>query len=241
MACSTRPSAIMRLALLVLVLATAEAAADDTALIVGTAGDYRPLTWYDPTTDSFSGTDIDLMREFAKSQGLEVRFVKTTWPTLTADLLAGKFDAAIGGISRTDQRAKDALLSVTIETTGKVALVRCGDETQFGSFEAIDREGVTVVENRGGTNEKFALSHLQHATLIIVPDNAEPFGYLKDKRADVMFTDSVEALYQQQISDDALCAVKPGAPYTHIEKVVMFAKSAAKLRDQFDTWFKAHH
>ncbi len=214
-------------------------AAQAETLVVGTTGDYKPLTWYDAASGTLVGRDIDLITEFADDQGFAIRFVTTTWPTLTADLLAGKFDVAIGGISRTRQRAEDALLSVTIEETGKVALVRCGEEERYGSIEAIDQAGTTVVENRGGTNAQFALAKLMNAVLIIVPDNEQPFVYLFDKRADVMFTDSIEAVYQQQVTNGLLCAVKPDEPYTRVEKVVMFAKDEADLLARFNDWFEA--
>ncbi|MEM7122131.1 MAG: transporter substrate-binding domain-containing protein [Pseudomonadota bacterium] len=232
-----RPRALISLFALVLAIALGTARAD--TLVVGTTGDYKPLTWYDSATNTFSGRDIDLIKAFADDEDLTLLFVPTTWPTLTADLLAGKFDVAIGGISRTRQRAQDALLSVTIEETGKVALVRCGEEDRYGSIEAIDQTGTTVVENRGGTNAQFALAKLMNAVLIIVPDNEQPFVYLFDKRADVMFTDSIEAVYQQQVTNGLLCAVKPDEPYTRVEKVAMFAKDEADLLARFNAWFEA--
>ena len=228
-----------RLLLLIVSVSAIAGAATAETLTVGTTGDYKPLTWYNPTTDTFSGTDIDLIRAFAKDEGFDIEFVQTTWPNLTADLLAGKFELAIGGISRTSQRAEDALLSVTIEDTGKVALVRCGEQSQYGTLTEIDQTMTTVIENRGGTNEKFALARIMQAVLIIVPDNAEPFAYLSDGRADVMFTDSIEAVYQQKNTEGVLCAVNRDTPYTHVEKIVMFAKDQADLRGKFDAWFKA--
>ena len=231
-------TAIGKAFLLVAVILAGMARAQAEPLRVGSTGDYKPLTWYDPASGTFSGTDIDLIEAFAKDQGVEIRFVKTTWPTLSADLSSGKFTAAIGGISRTPERAKEFLLSTTIRTTGKVALVRCGDVSRFGSLTDIDQPATTVVENRGGTNEAFALSNIKHAVLILVPNNAAPFSYLKDRRADVMFTDSIEALYQAKNSDGTLCAVNPERPYTHVEKVVLFARDKRKLRDTFNTWFK---
>ena len=225
--------------LLIAVILAGTAGARAEPLRVGSTGDYRPLTWYDPASGTFSGSDIDLIEAFAKDKGFDIRFVKTTWPTLSADLAAGKFAAAIGGISRTPGRAKDFLLSTTIRTTGKVALVRCGDVARFGSLTDIDQAATTVVENRGGTNEAFAMNTIKHAVLILVPNNAAPFSYLKDGRADVMFTDSIEALYQAKNSDGALCAVNPDKPYTHVEKVALFARDQGKLRDTFNSWLKA--
>ncbi len=126
--------------------------------------------------------------------------------------------------------------STAIRTTGKVALVRCGGQDRYDSLDRIDRPGTTVVENRGGTNEKFALSRIRHATPIIVPDNELPFAYLLDGEAEVMFTDAIEAVYQQTLAS-GLCALRPGDPHTHIEKVFLFRKDERALRDEFDAWW----
>lgn len=205
---------------------------------VGTTGDYPPVTYRDPKTGRFSGQDISLIEAFAEDEGYRVELVMTTWPTLMQDLLAGRFEVAVGGISRTEERAAQALLSRPLAITGKVALVRCGDQERYGSLAAIDTPETRVVEDRGGTNEQFARAHLKHAALIVVPDNQEPFDYLREGRADVMLTDSIEAVWRQQTTA-GLCAVRPDEPYTRVEKVFMFRKGQGALRDRFDRWFAA--
>ncbi len=179
-------------------------------LRVGTTGDYPPVTYRDPQTGRFSGQDIALIEAFAQDQGFRLEMVLTTWPTLVQDLMAGKFQVAVGGISDTDRRESEALVSEPIGRTGKVALVRCGEEARYGSIEAIDRRETTVVEDHGGTNEQFALAHIKQAVLVLVPDNQMPFAYLLDRKADVMFTDSIEAIWRQQTTQ-GLCAVRPDA------------------------------
>ena len=178
---------------------------------VGTTGDYPPVTDYDAGTGAFCGQDIALIEEFAQDQGLRLEFVLTSWPGLLADLCAGKFEIAVGGISRTEERQKLALLSRPLAITGKVALVRRGEKQRYASLEAIDTPETTVVEDHGGTNEQFARRRIECARLIVLPDNHSPFDHLLDGRADVMFTDSVEALYRQQITPD-LCAVRADRP-----------------------------
>lgn len=231
-----RPLSIAALATVFALALTQSAASNESTVRVGTAGDYRPLTWYDPATGAFSGLAIDMVEAFAEDQGLTIEFVQTSWPTLMDDLLAGNFDMAVGGISWTQQRADQALTSVPVRSSGKVALVRCGEEDLYDSLRAIDQQDVTVVENRGGTNERFALSQIDHATLIIVLDNAQPPEYLLAGEADVFFTDSIEAVYIEGL-DQGLCAVNPDQPYTHDDKVFLFAEDEADLRDAFDRWF----
>ena len=48
-------------------------------ILVGTCGDYKPFTYFDPETKEFSGIDIDMANELGKALGVETRFVKTTW------------------------------------------------------------------------------------------------------------------------------------------------------------------
>ncbi|MEZ5788495.1 MAG: transporter substrate-binding domain-containing protein [Xanthobacteraceae bacterium] len=208
-------------------------------LRIGTTGDYPPVSSYDASTGEFSGQDVALIRDFARDQGYALEFVLTRWPSLMQDLLAGQFEIAVGGISRTQQRETLALTSQPIGFTGKVALVRGGEESKYCSLAAIDTAETTVVEDRGGTNEQFARAHIKRAKLTILPDNEAPFASLLDRRADVMFTDSVEALYRQQTTP-GLRAVRPEQPYTRVKKIFLFRKDQKALRDQFDNWLVTH-
>jgi len=124
-----------------------------------------------------------------------------------------------------------------IAITGKVALVRSGEEAEYASLAAIDRPGVRVVENPGGTNESFAESRMKHATVTLVADNADAFTALETGEADVMFTDSVEAVWHET-QHEGLSAVHPDQPYTRVEKVFLFARHETELRDAFSAWLR---
>jgi cyclohexadienyl dehydratase len=66
-------------------------------LRVGTTGDYRPFTYFDKQTGKFEGYDIDMAVALAKAMGVEAEFVQTSWPDLSKDFSADKFDIAMGG------------------------------------------------------------------------------------------------------------------------------------------------
>ncbi|MCL1125323.1 transporter substrate-binding domain-containing protein [Shewanella surugensis] len=206
-------------------------------LLVGTTGDYRPLTWLDEPSHVFSGEAIELLQRFAKDEGFEVTFVQTHWPELSTDLASGRFQMAVGGISATQGRAEQFLVSVPIAVFGKTALMRCRDQSRFNDFHDIDRTGIRIVENRGGTNERFALSRIKKATLIIVPNNHLPFRYLVENKADVMFTDSIEVDYISRINP-LLCGLRSKKRYTTSEKVFLFRRDEVALQKKFNTWFK---
>lgn len=212
------------------------AAAED--IHVGTTGDYRPVSWWNEATQAFEGVDIDLIKAFADENGHTVVFVHTSWPSLMADLQAGKFTVAVGGISYTPERAQVALTSDTIHLDGKVALVRCGEEEAFDSLVKIDRPSIRVVENPGGTNEKFARETLKQAELAVLQDNHAPFHALLSRKADVMFTDALEATYKES-EGKGLCGVNTDTPYTSIRKVFLFAKGQDALLQSFNTWLES--
>ena len=201
---------------------------NNNVLKIGMTGDYPPITYYDPQTKSYSGYAVDMAKKFGKYLNVEISFVKTSWPTLTNDLKSGKFDIAMGGITSTPERAKDFFLSNPVYYTGKCPLIRKIDKKKYANFKDIDKPDVRVVENLGGTNLEFAKSHLHYAKLVIVPENKMAFEYLLQKKADVMFTDNIEAVYRQKIMP-SLHALNPNHPYTRTAKIYLINKKNVTL------------
>ena len=78
-------------------------------LKVGVPGDYAPLAFHNKAGE-LVGYDVDMAKDLGKRLGLKVSFVTTSWPTLSADLKADKFDIAMGGVTETAARAKDFAL-----------------------------------------------------------------------------------------------------------------------------------
>lgn len=60
--------------------------------MVGTTGDYKPMSYLNRETGRYEGFDTEASELLAQSLGVQVKFIPTTWSTLTADTLAGKFD-----------------------------------------------------------------------------------------------------------------------------------------------------
>ena len=164
-------------------------------LRVGTAGDYQPMSFLDPETNTYAGFDAELAEDLAASMGVEIEYVPTSWPTLMEDTQAGKFDLAICGITITDARREQALMSEGYLGNGKTVLCRAEDASRYISLEAINRPEVRVMENPGGLNEKFAREYLPDAILMIHGVNQEIPGLVASGEADVMITEIMEAGY----------------------------------------------
>ena len=199
-------------------------------LLVGTTGDYRPLTFREPETGEYWGFGIEMAQAIADSIGVPVEFVQTSWPTLTADVMAEPqtFDLAIGGITITDARCAIMLMSEGYLANGKTILCRTEDTTRFRSLADIDRPDVRVMVNPGGLNEQFANEHFTHATIIVHPNNEEIPSLIAEGEADVMITEITEAPYYVQ-TDPRLAAPLLNAPFTHGEIGVLMRKGQDDL------------
>jgi cyclohexadienyl dehydratase len=203
-------------------------------LRVGTTGDYKPFTYLDKATNQFSGFDIDLAENLGKALGVKVEFVQTSWPTLMKDFEADKFDVAMGGISVTLDRQKKAFFSAPYMREGKTPIARCENKDKFQTLEQINKSGVRVIVNPGGTNERFARANTASADIKVYPDNTTIFDELVKGNADLMMTDSSETLYQQKLKPE-LCAIHPEKPFDFAEKAYMLARDPA-LKAFVDQW-----
>ena len=162
---------------------------------IGTTGDYIPMSYLNPATGEYEGIDAELSELIANSLGVTIEYVPTTWSTLTADTLAGKFDIALCGISRNFARAKIMAMSDAYGEGlfGKTILCRKTDAKKFKTIADLNKPSVRIMINPGGTNEKFARANLPNATLIVHEDNADIPIQIADGNADIMITETVEA------------------------------------------------
>lgn len=202
-------------------------------LAVCTTGDYTPYTFLREDGE-YEGIDITMARSLAKSLGVEVQWVPTTWKTLLPDMVAGKCDISMGGVSVTLERQKKAFFSDTLDVDGKIPLVRCNEEPLYQTVEQINQPSVRVIEPAGGTNEAFVRAHLPKASLAF-HDNKTIFQQLLDKKADVMITDTSEALYQQKRMP-GLCAVNPTRYMQYGEKAYLLPRDDIAWKSYVDQW-----
>ena len=182
---------------------------------IGTTGDYRPMSYLNKETGEYEGIDAELSKIIADSLGVKIEYIPTTWPTLSADTLAGKFDIALCGISRNYAREKILAMSdgYGVGIFGKTILCRKSDVKKFKTLDDINKPDVRVMINPGGTNEKFARANLKNATLIVFEKNAEIPSQISKGNADIMITETVEALNYIKL-DKNLAAPLIDKPFT---------------------------
>ena len=198
-------------------------------LLVGTTGDYRPLSFREDD-GTYWGFGIEVAGEIARRLGVGLQFVPTSWPTLSADVQADPqtFDLAIGGITITDARRETMLMSDGYLANGKTILCRTEDANHYKSLADIDMPEVRVMVNPGGLNEKFANANLTHATIIVHQKNEEIPTLIAEGEADVMITEITEAPYYVQ-ADPRLAAPLLNEPFNHGEIGVLMHKGQEDL------------
>ena len=202
-------------------------------LRVCTPGDYKPFSLQLPS-GAFEGLDVDLVQATGKALGVETEFVKSTWSTLMKDFQE-KCDVAVGGISVTLDRQKGAFFSAPYMVNGKSPITKCDNVKRFQTVADIDKPNVTVIENPGGSNEKFARANFKQARIVIFNDNTTIFDEILKGNADVMISESVETIVQQKLRP-GLCAVNPDQPLQYGEMAWLLPRGDAVFKAWFDQW-----
>ena len=201
---------------------------------VGTTGDFSPFSYQSNGIAGYQGIDIELAKDLAESLDVEVQFVETTWSNLLSDLAADKFDIGMSGITIKLLRQREALFSIPLLSSGKVAITRDENVEKYQTLDAINQPSVRVIVNPGGTNEAFARANFPKAIIVENEDNLTIFQKIVDGEADLMVTDAIETLVQQQIHPE-LEAVNPDAPFNFFEMGYLLPRDHT-LKAYIDQW-----
>ena len=211
---------------------------------VGTTGDYLPFSSYNFKNKQFTGKDISLIKQFAKAEDYKIKFIKTNWSSISSDMKVGKFSIFVGGITINKNRLKSFLFSIPLISFSKAAMTQCKNINKYKSWSDIDNSNNFIVENHGGTNEKFALSKIHNANILILSDNTKALNSL-EKGIDgiypnIMFTDTLEINYLHKSVNKNLCMIKLKIDNNIKNKAFMFANTSEgqKLVLKFNNWLK---
>lgn len=189
---------------------------------IGVTGDYAPFSL--DNHGVLSGADIELGKALAANLKAEPVFIHTSWKSLVDDLHRNRFDLAMGGISITPERQAQAEFSTPYASGGKTIIARCRDASRYRDLASVDKRGVRVVVNPGGTNEQYVRANIHKAQITVHNDNTTIFDEIRAGKADLMITDDTEVDLQTHRHPD-LCRPNP-ATLTHADKAIMLPHDA---------------
>ncbi|WP_290749522.1 transporter substrate-binding domain-containing protein [Exiguobacterium sp. UBA3968] len=209
----------------------------DQKLVVGTTGDYKPFTYWNEERNRYQGFDIEVIQAFAKAADLDVTFVKTTWPTLSEDTKSGKFDIAVGGITKKVEREVVGDFTSSYFSFQKAPLVKKEDVKRLNSLDAINDPSVKIGVNPGGTNEAFVKKHFPKANVTVFEKNLDIPKAVQSGQVDVMVTDDIEALhYATELN---LAVPKLTEAWEAAEMAYLMKPGQKQLGDVFRVWIES--
>src|SRR5262249_42633209 len=186
----------------------------------GPGGDSPPFSL--GRREELTGFDVEVARRFAHDIDRPLELVRFRWPELTADLVAGRFEVAMGGITVRPERAVIGTFTRPVLDATAVVLARSGVASTSAE---LDRPTIRLAVNAGGHLEQVAHRLFPHASLLPSPNDALT-ALMREGHADAVLTDDVEA--------DVLAGALPDT--VRLGPLARDPQRAAEL----DAWLRAH-
>ena len=204
------------------------------SLRVGMSGDYQPFSLCEGGgsrgQEQCQGLDVDIARRLAADLGVRLEIVRFRWPALMDDLISGKFDLAMSGITIRPERALAATFTRPYLIAGAVVLV--ADAQRFSSLETVNQSEVRLVVNAGGHLEKVARLRFPAVRLLTTRHNMTLPDFIGQGKADALLTDSLEAPHFLDTHPQLRALPSIGRD----RKAYLLRREDQELHEQVNTW-----
>lgn len=119
-------------------------------LIVSTNAEFPPYEYYD--ANEIVGIDVEIAKAIADKMGLELEVKDGAFDAIIAEVVSGKADVGIAGMTATDERKQNVDFSDSYATGTQVIIVKEGSEIK----SAADLEGKSIGVQLGTTGDIMA-------------------------------------------------------------------------------------
>jgi polar amino acid transport system substrate-binding protein len=119
------------------------------------------------------GYEIDVANRLAQDMGVRAEFVPTAWDGIIPALLAGRFDAIIGGMTITPARNLSANFTAAYSATGVEIAANRRMADGMTTLESWNRPNVTIAGRRGTSALAAAQRLFPRATIRQFDDDAQ--------------------------------------------------------------------
>jgi cyclohexadienyl dehydratase len=161
--------------------------------------DYYGISHRNPRTGNLVGIDIELSLEFAKSLGVTLQYVESSFVKLVDDLTRDRCDIAMFGVGVTPQR-QQALKFSQPYLRSDIYAVTTRSSRAVRQWSDIDQPGVRVAVQAGTFMEPVMGAALKRAQMVVIrPPNTRE-QELEAGRVDVFMTDYP---YSRRLLDNA--------------------------------------
>ncbi|NHN32217.1 transporter substrate-binding domain-containing protein [Paenibacillus agricola] len=168
--------------------------------IIATDATYAPFEYEE--NGKFVGIDIDLIAAIAKLEGFEYELKPMDFKGIIPAITSNQIDAAIAGMTITDERRNALDFSEGYFESGTSAIVNINNKA-IQSPE--DFKGKTFAVKKGTVGAKYAEEHKEtyNATIKYFDDTPSSFQEVSINNADVTFEDYPVIAYMLSVNKDA--------------------------------------
>ena len=173
--------------------------------------EYYGVSFRNAKSDTVTGLDADLARDFARELGVRLAFVSSSFARLIDDVTAARCDIAMMAVAITKERQQRLAFSRPHLRTD-VYLVTTRHNTRVRTWDDIDRPGTRIGVAAGTLHEPLMRSRLRHSELVVVDAPQTREGELESGRIDAFMSDFP---FTRKMVDyhDWVRVIAPPAPY----------------------------
>ncbi len=158
------------------------------ALRAGISTSYPPIAF--KRDGRIQGIEADLARRLGEELGRPVRLVETPWERLIPDLLAGRIDIIMSGMSVTDERSREIAFVQPYMRVGQMALIRLRDAARLSRPTALYARGLRVGYKEHTTGAAFVRDNLTQAVAVGFATPEQGIAALRAGRIDAFIHDA---------------------------------------------------
>ncbi len=218
---------------------------------VALTGKYPPFSFYDQEGD-LVGFDVDVSREIARRMGRDLEIITTEWDGILPGLLAGKYDAIIGSMAITPERAEKVAFSRPYYTSGAQLFVHRKNPHHVYNIAEAEEKELTVGVVRGETFETYLRNHRPGVNIRTYKSANDIFLDMETGQLDAFVTDKLVGTYQARQAGrpfvwvgDLLYEEQMGIPVvkqrpallSEINTALGEMRRSGKLKEIYDKWF----
>jgi glutamine transport system permease protein len=236
-------------ALLAASFAPRVSAQENSTFQVALTGKYPPFSTYDEE-GNLVGFDVDVSHAVAQHLGRELEIITTEWDGILAGLLAGKYDAIIGSMAVTPERAEQVNFSRPYYVSGAQLFVHEDYENEIEGIEDCAGKPVGVV--LGETFERYLRENRPEVSAVTYKSTVDIFqdvangrlvGFVSDKllgawqikEAGRPFVPAGNLLYTERM---AIPVTKDNAELlAGIDEALNEMEQSGELAALFNQWF----
>lgn len=219
---------------------------EEGKLIVSTNAEFPPYEYYD--ANEIVGIDIEIAQAIADKLGLELEVKDGAFDAIIAEVVSGKADIGIAGMTVTDERKQNVDFSDSYATGTQVIIVKGDSEIK----SAADLEGKSIGVQLGTTGDIMA-TDIKDSKVEQYNKGMDAVQALSQGKIDAVIIDSEPAkFYEKEVSglkildeafavEDYAIALKKGntALQSKINEALKELKAEGKIDEIIGKYIKA--